>query len=241
MVQNMAMLRLPSVRASSRARAALACALCATLVAAWSSPTAADERGKGGAYKWTDDKGVVHYGDRVPPEYAKRERAVLNREGVELRRLAAERTAEQLAVDNARAEAARKQRDHDSFLLTTYTSVRDIETLRDRRLEQLADQRRSMETYIDTLNERLDTLQARAQTFRPYNTAQTARRMPDQLAEDLVRTVNEVRRQRQSVEERRSEEGNLRNQFQADIERYRTLRAGRTGGPGPGTASIAGP
>lgn len=231
-MQNMPMRRLPYPRGCL-----LGCAL--LWVAATAAPALAQEGAKGGAYKYTDDKGIVHYGDRIPPEYAKRERAILNREGVEVRRLAAERTPEQLALDNAQAEAARRQRDHDSFLLSTYTSVRDIEMLRDRRLGQIADQRRSVESYIATLNERLDALQARAQVFRPYNETAGARRMPDQLAEDLIRTVNEVRQQQNSVKERLAEERNLGGQFQADIERYRALRGSgqASAAAGPGTAS----
>jgi hypothetical protein len=245
-MQNMGMRRLPAsnLRRLSLPRApslsgALVLFAVAGLVLALSQAQAASGKStdpnRGGTYKYVDDKGVVHYGDRVPPEYAKRERAVLNSQGVEMRRLSAERTAEQIEADAARATAERKQGDHDKFLLTTYTSVRDIETLRDRRLEQIADQRRSVQSYIGTLNERLDALQARAQIYRPYNVASAARRMPDQLAEDIVRTLNEVRRQQTSVDQRLTEERDLRGQFQSDIDRYVALRSGavRAGSAAP--------
>jgi hypothetical protein len=192
---------------------------CVAVLAACAGIALAQEPAKGRSYKWTDDKGVTHYGDRIPPEYAKRERTVLNEQGVAVRKLDAEKSVEQLRADEVAA-------DHDSFLLTTYTSVRDIESLRDLRLQQIADQRLSVQSYIDTLRGRLDALQARAQGFRPYNPSPNARRMPDPLAEDLVRTINEVRRQESSVRERLAEETALRNQFQADIDRFRTLRGG---------------
>jgi hypothetical protein len=206
------------------ARAAFAA--CVALLVASTGISLAQEPAKGRSYKWTDDKGVTHYGDHIPPEYAKRERTVLNEQGVAVRKLDAEKSLEQLRADEAAAEAARKQRDHDNFLLTTYTSVRDIESLRDLRLQQIADQRLSMQNYIETLRGRLDALQARAQGFRPYNPSPNARRMPDPLAEDLVRTLNEVRRQETSVRGRLAEETALRSQFQADIDRFRALRSG---------------
>jgi hypothetical protein len=186
--------------------------------------------GKGGnsTYKWVDDQNVVHYGDRVPAEYAKRERTVLNRQGVEVNRLEAERTPEQIAELERRDKLARDQKQHDEFLLTTYTSVRDIEGLRDQRLQQLADQRASMENYVDSLVDRLTQLQLRAQVFRPYNGSASAKQMPDKLAEDLIRTVNEVRRQRQTLDDRRNEETALRARFQSDIDRYRLLRSSTT-------------
>ncbi len=188
----------------------------------------AQERGKGQTYKWVDDKNVTHYGDRVPPEYARRERAVLNDQAVEVRRLEAQKSPEQLADLERRDNLAREQKEHDQFLLNTYTSVRDIEALRDQRLQQLADQRGSTETYVTSLHDRLGQLQLRAQMFRPYNANPGARRMPDQLAEDLIRTLNEVRRQRSTLDDRREEETALTARFQSDIDRYRLLRSGTT-------------
>jgi hypothetical protein len=190
---------------------------------------AQDKGGKGGqTYKWVDEKNVTHYGDRVPPEYAKRERTLLNDQAVEVGRLEAQKTLEQLADLERRDKLASAQKERDQFLLTTYTSVRDIEALRDQRLQQLADQRSSMENYVASLDERLNQLQLRAQLFRPYNGSPGARQMPDKLAEDLIRTVNEVRRQRSTLDERRDEEIALRASFQADIDRFRLLRTSAT-------------
>ncbi len=184
---------------------------------------------KGGqTYKWVDDQNVTHYGDRVPPEYAKRERAVLNDQAVEVGRLDAQKTPEQIADLERRDRLARQQKEHDQFLLTTYTSVRDIEALRDQRLQQLGDQRASMESYVGSLDERLNQLQLRAQLYRPYNASRGAKQMPDKLAEDLIRTVNEVRRQRATLDDRRDEEVALRARFQSDIDRFRLLRTSAT-------------
>jgi hypothetical protein len=181
--------------------------------------------GKGnGTYKWVDEKGVTHYGDRVPPQYAQKERVILNDQGVEIGRLDAERTPEQAAEYARRQEEARRARERDAFLLNTYTSVRDIEQLRDARLDQLRGQRVAAQQYVDTLHERLNSLQTRAMNFKPYNSKPNARKMPDDLAEDLVRTANEVRAQTTSLAEKNAEEEQVRSRFQADIDRYRQLR-----------------
>src|SRR5271156_1286886 len=50
-------------------------------------------------YKWVDKDGVTHYGDHVPPEYASQEQHVLNSQGYEIRRLDAQKTAEQAAAE----------------------------------------------------------------------------------------------------------------------------------------------
>lgn len=179
------------------------------------------------AYKWVDEKGITHYGDSVPPEYSKTERAVLNEEGVVVRRLEAEKTPEQRAADERRRRAVESRQQHDQFLLNTYTSIADIETVRDQRLEQVAGQTAAARQYVDSLNTRLTALQAKAQLFRPYSSADGARRMPDDLAADLVRTVSELRSQHNVLRAKEQEHEGIARQFQADIERFSELQAGR--------------
>jgi len=191
------------------------------------SATAASTKNTGVAYRWVDEQGVVHYGDRVPPQYAQKEQAVLNSQGVEVARTEAQKTPEQLAADNRRQQDFIRQKQHDSFLMTTYTSVKDIEALRDLRLDQLRGQRSAAEAYVESLHSRLSGLQERAMTFKPYNPKPGARRMPDDLAEDLIRTLNDLHTQSSVLAAKGQEETALKSQFQADIERYRTLHAAR--------------
>jgi hypothetical protein len=176
------------------------------------------------AYKWVDENGVTHYGDSVPAQYAKKETHTLNRQGMEVARTDAQKSPEEQAQEARAKEAMIRQKQHDSFLLTTYTSVKDIESLRDERLEQISGQRRAAEAYIETLHGRLSTLQSRAFNFKPYNDKPAARRMPDDLAEDLMRTLNEMRSQKTALVAKDTEESALRAQFQLDIDRFRELR-----------------
>ncbi|MBV8804275.1 MAG: hypothetical protein JO042_04495, partial [Sinobacteraceae bacterium] len=81
------------------------------------------------------------------------------------------------------------------------------------------------EQYVDTLHSRLSALQSRAKVFKPYSARSDARRMPDDLAQDLVHTLNELRTQGNVVATKNEEETALKAQFQADIERYRELHA----------------
>jgi len=180
------------------------------------------------AYKWVDEKGVTHYGDSVPAQEAQRQSSVLNKQGMEIARTDAQRSPDDQARYQREKEAMIRQKQHDSFLLTTYTSVKDIEALRDERLEQISGQRRAAEAYIETLHGRLSALQSRAFNFKPYNAKPAARRMPDDLAEDLMRTLNEMRTQRTALAAKDAEEAALRNQFQSDIDRYRELHTVRS-------------
>ena len=178
-------------------------------------------------YKWVDEQGVVHYGDSIPPQYAEKEHKLLNNQGVEVGHTEAQRTPEQLAMDAQAHDSLVKQQQHDSFLLATYTSVKDIEALRDVRLDQLQGQRAAAEQYIENLHSRLVDLQTRVKRFRPYNSRPDARRMPDDLAEDLVHTLKEMRTQSNALTTKNQEVAAMKEQFDGDISRYRELHEAR--------------
>ncbi len=206
--------------------AALALAACVAALPG-AATHAADASSSGGAkvYRWVDDKGVVHYGDSVPPEYSQSERSVLNKQGVEVGHVEGGKNPQQLADQARAANAAQQRAQHDQFLLATYLSAHDIEQLRDERLSLMDAQIKAASLYIDTLTTRLTALQDRAMRFKPYSSEPNARRMPDDLAEELVHTLNESRTQHVALEAKRHEEVEARAQFDDDIQRYRELTA----------------
>jgi uncharacterized protein DUF4124 len=189
------------------------------------APSSADSALR--VFKWTDNKGIVHYGDSVPAEYAQSDRSVLNGQGVELSHSPGQRSAAELSAEEQTAREAAQRAQHDRFLLATYASEQEIEQLRDERLDQITGQIKASSSYIDSLGSRLAALQERAMHFAPYSSDPDARRMPDELAEELVRTVNESRSQRAALETKRREEVDMRAQFETDLERYRELTAAR--------------
>jgi hypothetical protein len=196
-------------------------------LAAASAMAYADEPKATPVYRWVDDKGVVHYGDRIPAQDTQKERAILNRQGVEVGRLDAQKSAAQMAEDSRRDQEQARLQQHDSFLMTTYTSAKDIEDLRDARLAELNGQHAAAEQYVATLNTRLAALEAQAMAFKPYSSRPEARKMPDSLAENLVRTLSELRTQRSTLDAKDKEELAMRAEFDSDIQRFKTLRAAR--------------
>ena len=110
-------------------------------------------------YKWVDKDGVIHYGDRVPPEYASQEQHVLNSHGYEIRHTDAQKTAEQAAADEQKKADAQQAQLRDKNLLNTYASVQEIERLRDQRLTLVSDQIKVTTQFLDTLNGRIPPTQ----------------------------------------------------------------------------------
>jgi len=176
-------------------------------------------------YRWVDEHGVVHYGDTIPPQYARNSRQILNSQGVEIGHVDAEKTPAQLAAEAKARERLVAQQQHDYFLLSTYTSVKDIESLRDERLSQLEGQQTAAQQYVQSLQSRLTSLQSRAQQFKPYSPRADAPRMPDDLAQELVQTSSEIRVQDEAIQARTQQEEQVRSQFQSDIDRFEQLKA----------------
>jgi hypothetical protein len=177
----------------------------------------------GKAYRWVDKNGVVHIGDSVPPEYASQGRAELNPQGVRLRETPRQLTPAELAAAKEADAEVEKRRQHDAFLLSTYTKVRDIEQLRDERLALIDGQMELARGSLASNDQRLTALQERMRNFMPYSSAPSARRVPDQLAEEVVRALKEHRSLQEILVSRESEKTGLRTQFDADIARYREL------------------
>jgi hypothetical protein len=204
------------------------------VVAAFALPSISSAQSPGTRlYKWTDREGVVHYGDKIPPEYANLDRSVLNDQGVRVgfeegevteaeRAVLAERERAFEADRQAKAEIAR----HDRMLLQTYLSVADIEDLRDRRLELLESQIKVTELYLNNLRKRLVGLQAEASDFKPYTTRADAPQIPENLALDISRTTASISLYEQTLARTRSDQQALRDSFENDISRFREIKGG---------------
>lgn len=200
---------------------ALLVALCAGLAHAQSGK---DRK----LYRWVDNDGQVHYGDSVPPEYAEQDRDILNRQGVPIAReqglVTAEEAAQLAAADKAaRDEQKRKLRDR--VLLQTYQSVREIEVLRDNRLELVDAQLTIQEQSLANLRAQRAQLQKQAARYAPVNKDPKALALPEEVSADLSRAANDIATQETNLLKRREERENIRLNFEADIKRYRELRA----------------
>lgn len=182
-------------------------------------------------YRWVDDKGVVHYGDRVPPEYANRDRDVLNDRGIAVGREQGELSEQEKEAQRQRQAAEAHEREaraeivrRDRMLLETYLSVADIERLRDQRLELLEGQINVTELYLSGLRENLDGLNREAQRYKPLSDREDARPLPADLADDITRTKASIELYEDTLERARVELTRVRDAFDSDIARFRELK-----------------
>ncbi|HXQ31912.1 MAG TPA: DUF4124 domain-containing protein [Steroidobacteraceae bacterium] len=182
-------------------------------------------------YKWTDEKGVVHYSDAVPAQSADQDTTVLNSQGVPVGSVPGRRTPDQVAAEAARRTeeerthlAAAQSRQRDQNLLATYLTVEEIEALRDRRADILDGQARVANAYLEQLRARQHQLEQQVKRFKPYNTSPNAPQLPEPLAEDLVRNTTDVATQQRNLELKKQDLDNMKAQFASDIARFRQLK-----------------
>ena len=182
-------------------------------------------------YKWTDENGVVQYGARIPPEYAKRDRAILNDQAVhvgseegEITQEEADATQAQQTKADAEKQAKEEIARYDRMLLETYLSVADIEDLRDRRLELRDSQIKQYEVYLGNQRKKLVDLQTDASNFKPYSTRPDAPQIPEVLARDISQTTSSISSYEQNLAGTSAERAAVKKQFDDDIARFRELK-----------------
>ena len=188
----------------------------------------AQGQGKEAFYRCKDANGQRHVGQSIPEPCMDLDIEVLDNRGRVIRTIpgrasrqnAAQREAEAEAAAEARAQAAQR----DKTLLATYLSAEDIERLRDQRLELLEQQAQVTHQYIKNLREREARLLEDIQRFRPYSPNPNAPAVPEQLAEEIVSTVNGLEVYEEELAKNTAEQSRLREEFGADIARFKELR-----------------
>jgi hypothetical protein len=197
------------------------------LLGAASATLAGDLR----TYRWTDENGVTHYGDRVPPEYADKDLSILNDQGVTVAKITGKQSEEELAAQEQRRaerEALAKEREEallrDRVLLSTYLTVEEIEALRDRRVELVDGQMRVIQIYLDNLREKLLKLEHEAKRYSPYSDDPNAKPIDEKLARELSDTLDSIMLYEQNLAKSIAEQEELIAKFEADITRFKELR-----------------
>jgi len=181
-------------------------------------------------YRWVDENGQVHYGDKVPPQYASQDRDILNKHGVAVgRQEGLETPAEARAriAQEERQKAEQEKAQRDRMLVSTYQNVEEIELLRARRLELVDSNIMIQQQSVANLKARLGEQQVRAARFKPINEDPQARPMPEGLAEDIERTKSDLRTQEANLHRKQEERDALNAKFDAEIVRFVELRDAR--------------
>jgi len=172
-------------------------------------------------YKWVDKDGVVHYGDKIPAEYADQHKQQINTQGQVVKEIEGAMTPEQRAAAEskkaAEAEAAARN-ENDKILLSTYGSVGDLERSREARLASLHGQvtmASSTTASIEKEISRLEFLKSKAKDAK----------QSEGYDQQLAALRRELTANQRHIVSRQEEMTMVKSQFERDIKRFRELTA----------------
>lgn len=180
-------------------------------------------------YKWVDESGEIQYGDRVPPQYATRERSVINDQGRTVKVYDAAKTPEEKAEAEALVQQRAKEKKlaeqqavHDHSLLSTYSNEEDMLLARDSKVA-------SVETLIQLTNSRLDSMQKRLNelTNDAAEFERSGKKLPEGLVNQMKNIKEQIRHNEAFVKNKHNEKEQIARKFDEDIKRYRELTAKR--------------
>ena len=181
-------------------------------------------------YKWVDEKGVVHYTDKMPPEDVNKARIELNKQGVpvkatepaptpEQRRAKAQEEERQKQLEKDQAEIARK----DRALLSSYTSESEIDLARNRSLRTIESVVQSSKAYTEQLAKRKAGLEAKKKTEFANKP------MPAAMERELEGINTELARQEELLSLKQKEVVSVNAKYDADKKRWHELIAAKGG------------
>jgi hypothetical protein len=178
-------------------------------------------------YKWVDENGQVHFGDKVPQEYLKLQHDVLNEQGVKIDHKERAKTEAELAEEQRLEKERKKQelverkkKQRDRVLLDTYTTERDLVVARDSRLEAVDSQIQLAKNIISDSKKNLELLEKQVTEIKASN-----RTVPDQMYERIANGKQQVKLQQQVLEQHKKRHDDIAVQFNGYIERFKVLKA----------------
>jgi hypothetical protein len=177
-------------------------------------------------FKWVDEEGNIHFGDRVPPRYANREREEINQQGRTVKVYEAPKTAEEKAeirrqaeLEAAEKEGAKKRAIHDRSLLATYSSEEDMLMARDGKIASVDALIQLTNSRIDSSRKRLLTLETEAAEFE-----RSGKPVPKILQSQITTARSQLIDNEAFVIAKEKEKQVITEKFSADISRYRELK-----------------
>lgn len=182
-------------------------------------------------YRWVDKQGRVHYSDHIPPESVERGYAVINQQGITVKKIDEAKTREELAeefrLQQQRQEEQRLARERtlqDRILLDTYSTAADLAETRDRHLATLEGLINVSQHKLGNLTTDLDKL-----TRTAANLERAGKAVSGELRDDIANLQGQIERENSFIRAQRAQQNELRAKFAADMARYQQLRAAQAG------------
>jgi hypothetical protein len=180
---------------------------------------------RGATYKWVDEKGVVHYTDKIPADAVNKGSTVLDKQARPVKKIEPALTPEQRAArdaeDESRRLSAKAQEEtarRDRALISSYTTEAEIELARSRALGTIDAQIESSQAYTATLVRRRTELDQRKASLG-------GKPMPAALEREFESNESELAKTAELIEQKRRERSTVVARYDSDRMRWRELKA----------------
>ncbi|MCK5335777.1 MAG: DUF4124 domain-containing protein [Gammaproteobacteria bacterium] len=176
--------------------------------------------------KWVDKAGQVHYGDKIPPQYLRKEHQIMNKEGVVVESIPAAKTEAELREEKRqqklakiKAEKKRLQDFKDRVLIDTYTTERDLLKAREERLSTFTSLIDLTGTIIKSNQEQLERLLKRKTEFERFQ-----KELPVHMKEQEKILRQQIISNTGYVKDQKSERQKIVTKFEKDLARFLYLK-----------------
>jgi hypothetical protein len=174
-------------------------------------------------YKWVDEDGQMHFGDKIPQKYLAKEHEELNERGMKVKHKEAEKNAQEKAeeqhLEQERKKAAleaQKKKKMDRVLLDAYDSENDLIIARDSRLEAVASQIQLSEAIISESNKKIKLMEERVAEIKV-----SGREVPDNLYVSLDNERQQVATQTRVMQTHKKRSDEISEKYNDYIKRFR--------------------
>lgn len=193
-------------------------------------------------YKWVDDKGVVHYTDKVPTDAVNKGNVQLSPQGIAIKKVDPATMPDKRkagAVEPDRQQDASKEQDgatrRDRALLDSYTSESEIDLAKSRAVRTLEAALQSAQGYSAQLTKRRAALGERRAAY-------AGKPVPAEFERELAAIDVELGRQNDLVAQKNRQLVEVTARYDADKERWHALKSGSAGTkPPPAPGVVAAP
>ena len=175
---------------------------------------------------WTNSDGVKECGSYVPAEYSQKRIETRGKSGrvIEVKDRAKteaelaeiDRLAKLKEIEDAKIA---EQKKNDDILLKTFSRERDINMLRDSKIRVIEGIITVTNSNNKALKKKLEKLQKRAANFE-----RRGKKPPESILEDIKLIENRLNKNKSSIGLKRGEQKIIRNKFEEDLQRFRTLK-----------------
>jgi len=180
-------------------------------------------------YKWVDDRGVTHYGEVIPPEYANAERDSLKKSGLLEKRpeksdpeaMRAKEEAEQKRKVDSQASVAQQRR--DSALLNTYSNEKEIDLALERSLVLINARIEGNKMLLLSSQEALAGHNKEVETR-----TQQGKKIPASLTKDVTHRETRVAKYTAELSKSEDDLASVKTRFENEKTLYRKLKSGTT-------------